>query len=128
MKMKIEAQDPLAIRRRLGMTQEKFWGTLRVTQSGGSRYESGRDMPPPVRELLRVVYAESNPTTVSVADSEILVHLKARHPSIYRALQKEVASRTLKPVAQAKRANQAESKSKTSVIKQVRRPPIDLHT
>ena len=45
--------NPRDIRRRLGLNQQEFWTKIGVTQSGGSRYESGRDMPKPVRELLR---------------------------------------------------------------------------
>ena len=50
--------NPRAIRQRLGMNQQDFWGQIGVTQSGGSRYESGREMPKPVQELLRVVHVE----------------------------------------------------------------------
>ena len=45
----------LLIRRKLGLNQQQFWSKIGVTQSGGSRYESGRNMPKPVRELLRLV-------------------------------------------------------------------------
>ena len=41
------------IRKKLGLNQQEFWSQIGVTQSGGSRYESGRNMPKPVRELLR---------------------------------------------------------------------------
>lgn len=34
------------------LNQQQFWGRLGVTQSGGSRYESGRAIPKPVRKLL----------------------------------------------------------------------------
>ena len=37
------------IRKKLGLNQQEFWSCLGVTQSGGSRYESGRTMPKPVR-------------------------------------------------------------------------------
>ena len=50
--------NPREIRQRLGMNQEEFWTRIGVTQSGGSRYESGRAMPRPVRELLRLVHVE----------------------------------------------------------------------
>ena len=50
--------NPREIRRRLGLNQEQFWTQIGVTQSGGSRYESGREMPKPVRELLRLVHVE----------------------------------------------------------------------
>lgn len=42
------------IRKKLGLNQNEFWSKIGVTQSGGSRYESGRNMPKPVRELLRL--------------------------------------------------------------------------
>lgn len=32
--------------------QTEFWGRFGVTQSGGSRYESGREIPAPVAMLL----------------------------------------------------------------------------
>ena len=50
--------NPGDIRRKLGLNQSEFWGKIGVTQSGGSRYESGRNMPRPVRELLRLVHIE----------------------------------------------------------------------
>ena len=34
----------------------KFWSRVGVTQSGGSRYESGRNIPRPVQMLLRIAY------------------------------------------------------------------------
>ena len=46
------------IRKKLGLNQNEFWSKIGVTQSGGSRYESGRNMPKPVRELLRLVHIE----------------------------------------------------------------------
>ena len=35
-------------------SQAVFWGTIGVTQSGGSRYESGRNMPKPTALLLNL--------------------------------------------------------------------------
>ncbi len=32
--------------------QQTFWGKYGVTQSGGSRYESGREMDKPLRALM----------------------------------------------------------------------------
>lgn len=46
-----------AHRLKLGLSQFEFWSRLGVTQSGGSRYESGRAVPEPVRQLLHLVYA-----------------------------------------------------------------------
>lgn len=42
------------IRRKLGMNQTEFWQYFHVTQSGGSRYESGRDLPEPVNLLMNI--------------------------------------------------------------------------
>jgi len=54
----IEAgKDAKLLRSRLGMNQSDFWSKISVTQSGGSRYESGRSLPKPVRVLLHLAYA-----------------------------------------------------------------------
>ena len=45
------------LRAKLGMNQSEFWSRISVTQSGGSRYESGRSLPKPVRLLLHLAYA-----------------------------------------------------------------------
>jgi transcriptional regulator with XRE-family HTH domain len=45
------------LRSKLGMNQADFWSRISVTQSGGSRYESGRNLPKPVRLLLHLAYA-----------------------------------------------------------------------
>ena len=34
------------------MIQSAFWQRFGITQSGGSRYESGRDLPNPAKMLL----------------------------------------------------------------------------
>ena len=39
-------------RKKLGVNQQTFWSPLGVTQSGGSRYESGRNLPKPVALLV----------------------------------------------------------------------------
>lgn len=44
-------------RESLGENQTLFWSRFGVTQSGGSRYESGRELPLPVAILLST-YAE----------------------------------------------------------------------
>lgn len=45
------------LRQKMRLNQLEFWGPIGVTQSGGSRYESGRDMPKPVQILLHLAYA-----------------------------------------------------------------------
>ena len=44
--------DLAAYRKSLGENQSEFWSRFGVTQSGGSRYESGRALPKPVAVLL----------------------------------------------------------------------------
>ena len=83
--------NPREIRRRLGLNQEEFWTQIGVTQSGGSRYESGRDMPKPVRELLRLVHVEQiDLSQVKRVDFEIISYLKSSHPDLYRTLRRAV--------------------------------------
>ena len=50
-------RNPRALRLSLGLNQAQFWNPLGVTQSGGSRYESGRKMPTPVILCLIIAYA-----------------------------------------------------------------------
>lgn len=45
-----------AKRKKLGMNQSDFWERVGVTQSGGSRYESGREIPKTVATLLVIAY------------------------------------------------------------------------
>lgn len=95
MKIFDRALNPREIRRRLGLNQEQFWTQIGVTQSGGSRYESGRDMPKPVRELLRLVHVEQiDLSQVKRIDFEIISYLKETHPDLYRSLRRAVRGRT----------------------------------
>jgi DNA-binding transcriptional regulator YiaG len=54
---KLNLNDIVAYRRVLGENQSVFWQRFGVTQSGGSRYESGRSMPKPVRMLISLYAA-----------------------------------------------------------------------
>lgn len=86
--------NPREIRRRLGMNQEQFWTQIGVTQSGGSRYESGREMPRPVKELLRLVHVEQiDLSQVKRVDFEIINYLKEMHPDLYRNLRRAARGR-----------------------------------
>lgn len=49
--------EALVHRKRLALNQSEFWKRVAVTQSGGSRYESGRNLSRPVQLLLHLVYA-----------------------------------------------------------------------
>ena len=94
MKLLDRVLNPREIRRRLGLNQEQFWTQIGVTQSGGSRYESGREMPKPVRELLRLVHVEQiDLSEVKRIDFEIIRYLKESHPDLYRSLRRAVRSR-----------------------------------
>ncbi len=87
--------DPRAIRQRLGLNQQDFWGQIGVTQSGGSRYESGREMPKPVRELLRLVHVDRlNLRNVTRNDLLVLAYLKKSQPKLYRKLKAEATQGT----------------------------------
>ena len=86
--------NPREIRRRLGLNQEQFWTQIGVTQSGGSRYESGREMPKPVRELLRLVHVEQiDLSQVKRIDFEVISYLKESHPDLCRSLRRAVRSK-----------------------------------
>ena len=70
--------EPREIRRKLGLNQQQFWSKIGVTQSGGSRYESCRNMPKPVRELLRLVHVEQIDTQrIKRDDMEVINYLKS---------------------------------------------------
>ena len=80
--------DPRTIRQRLGLNQQDFWGQIGVTQSGGSRYESGREMPKPVRELLRLVHVDQlNLRNVTRNDLLVVAYLKKSQPKLFRQLK-----------------------------------------
>lgn len=50
-------EEAAALRKKMGINQSLFWSRIRVTQSGGSRYESGRKLPHTVQLLLHLAYA-----------------------------------------------------------------------
>jgi transcriptional regulator with XRE-family HTH domain len=81
--------NPREIRRKLRLNQQEFWSRIGVTQSGGSRYESGRGMPKPVRELLRLVHIEGlRLDNVKGDDLNVVCYLKQANPRLYRSLRK----------------------------------------
>lgn len=64
---KLNLNDVVSYRKALGENQSMFWTRFGVTQSGGSRYESGRNMPKPVR-MLATLFASGK-----VTDEDLLV-------------------------------------------------------
>ena len=96
----IEKIDAREIRRKLGLNQQQFWSTLGVTQSGGSRYESGRNMPKPVRELLRLVHVEQiDIKNVKREDLEVVEYLKSQDPEMFKTLKKAARAHAKKAAA-----------------------------
>ncbi|HKO88888.1 MAG TPA: helix-turn-helix domain-containing protein [Burkholderiales bacterium] len=86
--------DPREVRQKLGLNQQEFWTKIGVTQSGGSRYESGRSMPKPVRELLRLVHIEKiDLSRVKKEDFDVIEYLKNEQRDLYRNLRKAAKSR-----------------------------------
>ena len=61
------------IRKGLGLNQSQFWSHFRITQSGGSRYESGREIPDPVQILLNLAFG---PAAKSAAIVEALRQIR----------------------------------------------------
>ena len=55
--MLTNSDEVRAFRKKIGLNQADFWSRLGVTQSGGSRYETGRNIPEPVQLLLHMTYA-----------------------------------------------------------------------
>jgi transcriptional regulator with XRE-family HTH domain len=52
MAKKLDLKDLGGYRKTNGLNQSQFWSRFGVTQSGGSRYESGRNLPRPVAMLV----------------------------------------------------------------------------
>lgn len=76
------------LRSKLNLNQSDFWGAVGVTQSGGSRYEAGRKMPKPVRELLRIVHIEGvSIAKINAADIRLVAYIKKFQPVLYRSLK-----------------------------------------
>lgn len=93
----IEKIEPREIRRKLGLNQQQFWSKIGVTQSGGSRYESGRNMPKPVRELLRLVHVEQvDIQRIKREDLDVVDYLKSEEPDLYKTLKKSAKSKMKK--------------------------------
>lgn len=56
---KIDLGNLKEMRKSLKENQSFFWARFGVTQSGGSRYESGRNLPKPVALLLLAYLTEA---------------------------------------------------------------------
>ena len=85
--------NPRDLRKKLGVNQFDFWSKIGVTQSGGSRYESGRAMPKPVRELLRLVYVKNIPlANADGADLRVAEYLRQNKPALYKQIRTRISA------------------------------------
>lgn len=97
MKLFAPIEHPRDIRCKLGLNQQAFWSVIGVTQSGGSRYEAGRNMPKPTRELLRLVHIEQiDLTKIKHEDLAIVAYLAESHPDLYKSLRAAVKGQQVK--------------------------------
>lgn len=95
-----EKLDVREIRRKLGLNQSQFWSKIGVTQSGGSRYESGRNIPRPVQALLRLVHIEQvDISKIKKDDVEVVEYLKSTNPELFKTLKKEARAKKKERVA-----------------------------
>ena len=90
MKKPAKNLDLRKLRRSLGLNQHEFWSAVGVTQSGGSRYETGRSMSNPVRELVRLVHLEGIDLNKVRGDHCIVgAELQRTISSLYKKLLKQ---------------------------------------
>ncbi|MCQ4142813.1 DNA-binding transcriptional regulator [Vogesella sp. AC12] len=61
------------MRKSMGLNQQEFWSQVWVTQSGGSRYESGRAAPRQVAEQVRLRHELGIDTSLITADNAALI-------------------------------------------------------
>ena len=95
---KIDLGKLVDLRKETGENQETFWRRFGVTQSGGSRYETGRDMPRPVSELLRLVHVEGiDLERARGEDFKIANTLRLTNLALYRRLRAEIRKNRQRP-------------------------------
>jgi hypothetical protein len=86
--------QPRHLRQRLGLNQQQFWSAVGVTQSGGSRYESGRDMPKPVTELVRLVHIEGIDLARARGEHFVVAnHLRSTNPTLYSRIKHQIRAK-----------------------------------
>ena len=94
MKTTRKTLHPRPLRQRLGLNQQQFWSAVGVTQSGGSRYESGRSMPRPVTELVRLVHVEGIDLARARGEHFVIAsHLRSTNPTLYSRLKHQVLAK-----------------------------------
>lgn len=103
----IDGTNALAMRIKRRMNQGEFWRRLGVTQSGGSRYETGRNIPQPVRRLLAL--ADGNPSDQIAVLRTIGVDLEKLSKALQIAVAKEAEATAAADAAAAAAETQSES-------------------
>ena len=89
MKLFKKIPNPREIRQKRRLNQLEFWSKVGVTQSGGSRYENGREMPKAVRELIRLVHIDRiDLKKIKRDDLIVAAMLKVQYPDLYESLKK----------------------------------------
>lgn len=84
------AVAPKELRLQLGLTQGDFWAPVGVSQSGGSRYESSRSLPPAISALLHLVHLEGlDLKQIRGDDCRAGWALREKDPATYAALLRE---------------------------------------
>ncbi|MFA9441668.1 helix-turn-helix domain-containing protein [Uliginosibacterium sp. sgz301328] len=72
-------RDPHKQRKSEGLNQIAFWSRFGITQSGGSRYESGRAIPLPIAILMTLMEQGAiSEDELARARASALVTLKAQ--------------------------------------------------
>lgn len=66
--VEMTGSDVKELRKSLGVSQTTFWKQVHVTQSGGSRYEGGRKIPPSMRVLLILAYGTDEEAKIAIND------------------------------------------------------------
>lgn len=61
-------EAPADVRNQLGLNQTVFWSRVGVGQSAGSRYESGRKLPRPIKALLTICYGTDRQAEAAVKE------------------------------------------------------------
>lgn len=84
----METIDLKSLRKSTGLNQQQFWAAVNVTQSGGSRYESGRKMPKSVETLVRMKYEQGiDLENVDAEMVRIIIAVKTHHPDLYQNMR-----------------------------------------
>lgn len=90
----INSDELKKLRKSSGLNQSQFWAAVNVTQSGGSRYESGRKMPAAVAIMVDLVHVRRlKLDELPSADDINLLHIiKTQHQDLYHNLKLIVAA------------------------------------